>query len=76
MDDISKKEQLVFNNLINFADKHGYQPSYRELCDLCNIPPTSLRLLQNIIQSLENKKYIKKTGSYRAIEILKKGLTS
>lgn len=56
----SEREQEIIRHLINFKGKHGYSPSYADLARLIGV---SKGRVAQIINSLADKKLIKKDGN-------------
>ena len=66
---ITKRQQVVLDGIIAYQKQHGYAPSIRELCKICNLSSTSS--VASHLKTLEEKGYIKrKEDAPRAIAVL------
>ena len=66
---ITKRQQAVLDGIVEYQKMHGFAPSIRELCEICNLSSTSTVAAH--LKSLEDKGYIKrKEDAPRAIAVL------
>lgn len=69
MEDLSNKQKLILEYLIEEVNKKGYPPSVREICQAVGLKSTST--VHGHLEKLEKKGYIRRDPSKpRAIEIL------
>lgn len=65
---LSKKEQKIYDCLVNYTLNNLYPPSIREICDMTGIKSTSS--VYHMLQKLQKKELIQcETGISRAIKI-------
>ena len=63
------RQQIVYDGIVNYQKKHGYAPSIRELCVICNLASTSS--VYSHLKSLEEMGYIRRReDAPRAIAIV------
>ena len=68
MDDLTLKEQEIYQYICECMEKNGYAPSVRDICASLNIKSTSS--VHGYLRRLEMKGYIKKSsGKSRALTI-------
>ncbi len=66
---LTKRQQLVLEGIINYQRAHGFAPSIRELCVLVGLASTSS--VSSHLKQLEEKGYIARMPEApRAIAIL------
>ena len=66
---LTERQQLVYEGIIDYQKKYGFAPSVRELCVLVGLASTSSVYEQ--LKRLEEKGYIlRKPESPRAIAVL------
>lgn len=74
MKQITKSQQAVLDGIIAYQKEHGYAPSIRELCEICNLASTSS--VASHLKTLEEKGYIRrKEDAPRAIAVLCQGVS-
>ena len=39
--ELTERQQLVYDSIVDYQMHHGYAPSIRELCVICNLASTS-----------------------------------
>lgn len=66
---LTKRQQLVYDGIVEYQKEHGFAPSIRELCRLSGLASTSSVYAH--LKSLEDLGYIKrKEDAPRAIAII------
>ncbi|NLG05570.1 MAG: LexA repressor [Clostridia bacterium] len=66
---LTKRQQLVYDGIVEYQKEHGFAPSIRELCKLSGLASTSSVYAH--LKSLEDLGYIKrKEDAPRAIAII------
>ena len=61
---VTESEYTVLDNLVEYVNMYGYQPSMNELARMCDLASVFKQL-----KSLEKKGYLKLTGLSRSIDI-------
>ena len=66
---LTKRQQSVYDGIVNYQKEYGYSPSVRELCAICNLASTSS--VHSHLKSLEELGYIRRReDAPRAIAIV------
>lgn len=66
---LTSRQQIVFQSIIDYQRIHGFAPSIRELCGLAGLASTSS--VYSHLKALEEKGYIaRRAESPRAIAVL------
>lgn len=39
--ELTERQKLVYDSIVDYQMQHGYAPSIRELCVICNLASTS-----------------------------------
>ena len=66
---ITNRQQAVLDGIVEYQKMHGFAPSIRELCKICNLSSTSSVAAH--LKRLEELGYIKrKEDAPRAIAVL------
>ncbi len=66
---LTERQQLVYEGIIDYQKAHGFAPSVRELCAIAGLASTSS--VSSHLKNLEEKGYImRRADSPRAIAIL------
>lgn len=68
MKQLTTKQKNILHYIKTFANKKGYQPSYKEIGDNFNITASAVYYF---LKRADKKKYIKMTGQSRSIQFLK-----
>ena len=67
--ELTERQKLVYDSIVDYQMQHGYAPSIRELCVICNLASTSSVYAH--LKILEEKGYIaRKMDASRAMAIL------
>lgn len=66
---LTEKQQMVFDSIIEYQRIHGFAPSIRDLCKMVSLASTSS--VSDHLKKLEKKGYIeRRSDSPRAIAVL------
>lgn len=53
--ELTKKQKLVYDSIVDYQVQHGYAPSIRELCVICNLASTSS--VYSHLKKLESRRW-------------------
>lgn len=66
---LTERQQLVYDGIVEFQKEYGFSPSIRELCKICNLASTSSVYAH--LKKLEELGYIKRReDAPRAIAVI------
>ena len=55
-EELTPRQQFVYETIKNFIENNGYAPSVRELCNLCNVNSSATMWVH--LQKIKQKGYI------------------